>query len=188
MSVDKLVDSTQLDSDLTSVANAIRTKGGTSAQFAFPNGFVQAIDAIPTGDTLITKTITENGTYSAEDDDADGYSEVTVNVSGGGINGEFTPAERVGTYTFYAPNCTYLACIAKTAPSTSTGLAFVYAFVCRVGQYYAAQTTNGGTGIAGANSGCTITYSNDTFTLDWGNVGNITKVPQVGTTYTWCAW
>lgn len=33
--------------------------------------------------TLITKTITANGTYSAEDDDADGYSEVTVNVSSG---------------------------------------------------------------------------------------------------------
>lgn len=32
------------------------------------------------GSTLITKTITENGTYSAEDDDADGYSSVTVNV------------------------------------------------------------------------------------------------------------
>lgn len=30
--------------------------------------------------TLISKTITENGTYSAEDDDADGYSEVTVNI------------------------------------------------------------------------------------------------------------
>lgn len=30
--------------------------------------------------TLITKNITANGTYSAEDDDADGYSEVTVNV------------------------------------------------------------------------------------------------------------
>ena len=29
MAVDKLVDSTQLDADLTSVANAIRTKGGT---------------------------------------------------------------------------------------------------------------------------------------------------------------
>lgn len=36
--------------------------------------------------TLITKTITANGTYSAEDDDADGYSEVTVNVSGGGAS------------------------------------------------------------------------------------------------------
>ena len=30
--------------------------------------------------TLITKSITANGTYSAEDDDADGYSSVTVNV------------------------------------------------------------------------------------------------------------
>ena len=35
------------------------------------------------GATLVTKSITANGTYSAEDDDADGYSEVTVNVSGG---------------------------------------------------------------------------------------------------------
>ena len=32
---------------------------------------------------LTTKTITINGTYSAEDDNADGYSEVTVNVQGG---------------------------------------------------------------------------------------------------------
>jgi len=49
MAVDKLVDSTQLDTDLTAVANAIRTKGGTSAQLVFPSGFVDAIDAIETG-------------------------------------------------------------------------------------------------------------------------------------------
>lgn len=49
MAVDKLVDSTQLNADLTSVANAIRTKGGTSAQLAFPAGFVSAVEAIPTG-------------------------------------------------------------------------------------------------------------------------------------------
>lgn len=49
MAVDKLVDSTQLDADLTAVANAIRTKGGTSAQIAFPAGFVSAVNAIPTG-------------------------------------------------------------------------------------------------------------------------------------------
>ena len=35
--------------DLTSVANAIRTKGGTSAALAFPAGFISAIQAIPTG-------------------------------------------------------------------------------------------------------------------------------------------
>lgn len=34
--------------------------------------------------TLITKTITANGTYDASDDNADGYSQVVVNVSGGG--------------------------------------------------------------------------------------------------------
>lgn len=35
--------------DLTIIANAIRTKGGTSAQLAFPAGFVSAIGAIPSG-------------------------------------------------------------------------------------------------------------------------------------------
>lgn len=49
MAVDKLVDSTQLDADLTTVANAIRTKGGTSAPLSFPQGMADAIDAIPTG-------------------------------------------------------------------------------------------------------------------------------------------
>lgn len=34
--------------------------------------------------TLTTKSITANGTYNAASDNADGYSSVTVNVSGGG--------------------------------------------------------------------------------------------------------
>lgn len=37
------------DSDLTSIANAIRTKGGTSASLAFPAEFVSAIGDIPSG-------------------------------------------------------------------------------------------------------------------------------------------
>ena len=49
MAVDKLVDSTQLDADLTSVADAIRTKGNTSALLSFPEGFVSAVEAIETG-------------------------------------------------------------------------------------------------------------------------------------------
>lgn len=47
MAYDKLVDSTQLDSDLTSVANAIRTKGGTNSELTFPAGFVSAVNALP---------------------------------------------------------------------------------------------------------------------------------------------
>ena len=34
--------------------------------------------------TLIAKSITQNGTYLAQDDNADGYSEVSVDVEGGG--------------------------------------------------------------------------------------------------------
>lgn len=37
------------DTELTSVANAIRAKGGTSAALTYPAGFVTAIEAIPTG-------------------------------------------------------------------------------------------------------------------------------------------
>ena len=37
------------DTELTSVANAIRTKGGTNAQLSFPTEFVSAINAISTG-------------------------------------------------------------------------------------------------------------------------------------------
>ena len=55
MSVDKLVDSTQLDSDLTSVADAIRAKSGGSSQLAFPAGFVSEIGNIPSGTPARTK-------------------------------------------------------------------------------------------------------------------------------------
>lgn len=64
MAVDKLVDSTQLDADLTSVANAIRTKGGTSAQMAFPAGFVSAVNAIPQGDENLAKLAGPSGYLS----------------------------------------------------------------------------------------------------------------------------
>ena len=40
------------DTDLTDIANAIRTKGGTAAQLTFPSGFVSAIGAITTGDNI----------------------------------------------------------------------------------------------------------------------------------------
>ena len=79
-------------SDLSSIADAIRTKGGTNVGLSFPDGFVGAIDDIPTGggSTLITKSITANGTYDADDDDADGYSSVTVAVPSKHFTGTFT--------------------------------------------------------------------------------------------------
>jgi hypothetical protein len=56
--------------------------------------------------TLITKTITANGTYSAEDDDADGYSEVTVNV----------PSSAASSWTKVAET-TYQVSTTSTSPT-----------------------------------------------------------------------
>lgn len=88
------------DTELTSVANAIRTKGGTSEQLVYPNGFVSAIANISTGTELTSEdegkvvieddgayvlaeqtsqTITQNGTY-----DTTTINELIANISGGG--------------------------------------------------------------------------------------------------------
>lgn len=45
----KVIDAEQLDADLTTVADAIRSKGGTTEQLLFPSGMVTAIGAIQSG-------------------------------------------------------------------------------------------------------------------------------------------
>lgn len=50
MAYDKAVDSAVLDAGLTSIADAIRQKGGTSASLTFPQGFVDAIGEISGGE------------------------------------------------------------------------------------------------------------------------------------------
>lgn len=49
MSYDKVVDSSVLDANLTIIANAIRSKGGTTENLSFPDGFVSAVQGIQTG-------------------------------------------------------------------------------------------------------------------------------------------
>lgn len=70
------------------------TEAGTVTQDA--DGYLVLDDDVPAGPTLITKSITANGTYNASSDSADGYSSVTVNVSGGGGTGLVYES---GTYT-----------------------------------------------------------------------------------------
>lgn len=62
----KFVNADQLDSDLSSIANAIRKKGGTSASMSFPNGFSSAINAISTGVTVQRKSGTFTTNSSGE--------------------------------------------------------------------------------------------------------------------------
>ena len=66
------------DTKLNNIAVAIQAKdsGGQMTVDEMPT----RIQAIPTGSTLIPKTITQNGVYNASDDNADGYDVVEVNV------------------------------------------------------------------------------------------------------------
>jgi len=82
-------DADRLDADLLSVAQTIRTKGGTSEPLAWPDGYMSAVEAIQTGGAapvIEPLEVTENGTYEAPDG-VDGYSPVTVNVAGSGESG-----------------------------------------------------------------------------------------------------
>ena len=71
------------DTELTSVADAIRAKGGTTEQLAFPAGFVSAVEGIQAGTSapvLQEKTVspTTSRQTITPDDGYDGLSKVIV--------------------------------------------------------------------------------------------------------------
>ena len=67
------------ESHLEDIADAIRGKLGGSATYK-PGQMAAAIESIPDAPTLVSKSISANGSYDPGDDDADGYSAVTVSV------------------------------------------------------------------------------------------------------------
>lgn len=73
MAIDKAIDSAALDAGLLSVANAIRTKGGTSAPLAFPAGFVSAVEAITAGGGGSSGLAYDMGTFTLSIDEASNY-------------------------------------------------------------------------------------------------------------------
>lgn len=72
-------------SDLSTVASAIRTKGSTSEQLAFPTGFVSAIEAIPTGElgefTLLNTINASEAVSSVSLTIPSGYTEIAISYS-----------------------------------------------------------------------------------------------------------
>ena len=70
--------------DLTAVADAIRTKGGTSAPLVYPDGFVTAIQSIDTTGGLKPATVTI--TSSASGDTGNVHGMFMFTNSGGHID------------------------------------------------------------------------------------------------------
>ena len=84
MAIDSFVDSTQLNNNLTSIADVIRTKRGlsSSTKLTFPADFITEISLINPF-ILGPKTITANGTYNPLDDNLDGYNSISANINPG---------------------------------------------------------------------------------------------------------
>ena len=91
------------DTDLTAVADAIRTKGGTSADLTFPSGFVTAIQNISAGmdfdDYVKNPPTFPSGDYVFNGTSMRDYAfAYLASVTTTGYS----------EWTIHAPNCTYL--------------------------------------------------------------------------------
>lgn len=159
------------------------TEAGTVTQDA--NGYLVLDDDPPAGPSLITKSITANGTYNASSDNADGYSSVTVNVSGGGglvyETGTWTPATDTtgetisfsNTHTV-APMYVQLCDIGETETDASSVLNFGiidYRKMFGSGVNYGTSTTYGYAEWATKTSS-SFTSSDQRFTTDTDNSSN----------------
>lgn len=83
--------------DLTSVADAIRAKGGTSAQLAFPDGFVSAVQAIKGApDLQIVITTSAGATVTAT------KGNKTVSRTADASGNCTLPVDETGTWTVTA--------------------------------------------------------------------------------------
>lgn len=106
------------NTELTSIANAIRTKGGTTASLVYPSGFVTAIENLPTNDAE-DAIIERNITY---------YENSTVS--------------KIGSYAF--TYCTYLRQAVFTNCQSIGGNAFYYCMNLKMASFPRCETINGG--------------------------------------------
>ena len=73
MAIDKAVDSAALEANLTTIANAIREKAGTSDALAFPAGFAEAIAGISAGGGDILGHTFAAGSFTLAEDTTTEY-------------------------------------------------------------------------------------------------------------------
>lgn len=120
MAVDKLVDSTVLDAGLTTIANAIRAKGGSSDLLSFPNGMAASIAEIPAGGEQLISYATH-------------------------LNSCFQNAILPKNVELIAPNCTEFGSTFRNAANIETVIIKSDAMVTSVSQmFYFARSQAGG--------------------------------------------
>lgn len=135
----KAVNSTQLDNDLTTVANAIRAKNGTSSPLAFPDGMASAIAAIPTGGVDLPSLTT--GSEAAEADIR--LNKEAINKNGVKIIGTMPNATRTASATKNSTIQTEL--VTESGQSKTRNYIAVIPSATTTAGYTSSGTNNGNT-------------------------------------------
>ena len=84
------------DTDLASIADAIRAKSGSAEPIVFPNGFKKSVDGIQTSKSLLHKTITE---YS--DDTLANVTAYAFYMCQSLVSVDLPVAKGISSYAFY---------------------------------------------------------------------------------------
>lgn len=112
--------------DLTSIADAIRTKGGTSASLVYPAGYISAINALPTGALQSYKSAVFTSPGSATLTPDSGYvgiEEISVEYSPAIYDGAYHTEGLVDT-TWYFNDTIDLDSFETSMPSATANITF----------------------------------------------------------------
>lgn len=145
MAYDKVIDSAQLEADLTSVADKIREKADITDKLEFPNEYLSTLDSLPGFKDVETQmkqaTYTENGIYFIRPD-AEYYAldfvGITVNVPDNAdalYNAEYALSNGFNDYSSMFKEKYYLtkvpiAILQNTAKGTNFANMFYFGGLC----------------------------------------------------------
>lgn len=172
-----------IDQDyLYGAADAIRRKNGTSNTYT-PAQFEAAIDALPDAPVLVAKTITANGEYDPEDDNADGYSGVIVSVPSSQPNLQSKTVNQNGTVL---PDAGYDGLSSVVVNVSGGGGSFATA-VCHGPNNATVTATDGVTTLTGVISSGKVSFdipNSGTWTFTCGDIIVEKSITAQGSTVT----
>lgn len=179
------------ENSLKSIAQAIRAKNGSTDKYE-PGDMATAISNIPSSGTLVSKTVTQNGTYDPANDNADGYSSVIVNVpSSAAAENDVNLIDYDGTILHSYTAAAFAELSALPANPSHTGLTAqgwnwslsdAQAYVASYGKLWIGQvydTSDGGCKVVVSipPERTTIVFNftlDGTATIDWGDQNTTT--------------
>ena len=171
---------TRINNNIAAAYTAANGKGATLPVTQNSANLATCIGSIQTGSTptLVTKNITQNGTYNASSDNADGYSSVTVNVTAGQ-----TRVVENGVYTKPTNNFTFVM------PSNATDIGdnalsdmFIYQYGVVSADLSSLTTISGQGALSNAFVGCSSLIS-----VDLSSLTTISGYEALSSAFTECS-